>query len=83
MRISEDDLGWNWETLETVFGDAHNATLWIVSLTLAVLLRVVTTRWHHQLIFPLCEFFRFPFPRVYSASFVVMMTRTQDAHTHP
>lgn len=73
MRISEDDLDWSWETLETVFGDAHNVTLWIVPLALAVLLRVVTTRWHHQLIFPLCELFCFPFP----------MTQTQDAHTNP
>ena len=61
MRISEDDLSWSWETLETVFGDAHNVTLWSVPLALAVLLRLVTTKWHHQLIFPLCEFFCYTF----------------------
>ncbi|KAG5634183.1 hypothetical protein H0H81_003026 [Sphagnurus paluster] len=53
MRIGEDDLGANWETIQTMFLDTHNLTLWAVPLALAVLLRAITHRFHHQLIFPL------------------------------
>lgn len=56
MRIEEDDLGVNWETIEMMFLDAHKLTLWLLPMGLAVLLRLITEKWHHQLIFPLCRF---------------------------
>jgi len=31
---------------------AHNLALWVPAFALAVLLRVITSRWHHQLILP-------------------------------
>ncbi|KAG6917412.1 hypothetical protein DXG01_002681 [Tephrocybe rancida] len=53
MRIGEDDLGADWKTIETMFLDTHNLTLWVVPLILAMLLRAITHRFHHQLIFPI------------------------------
>ncbi|KAM6499690.1 Sulfate transporter family domain containing protein [Amanita muscaria] len=41
------------ETIRYMFKDMHSISLWLVPLTLAVLLRVITSRWHHQLIFPI------------------------------
>ncbi|KAF5375834.1 hypothetical protein D9615_008236 [Tricholomella constricta] len=52
MRIGEGDLGANWETIETMFLSTHNLILWVIPLVLAVLLRVITHKFHHQLIFP-------------------------------
>ncbi|KAF9466835.1 sulfate transporter family-domain-containing protein [Collybia nuda] len=53
MRIGEDDLGANWETIEMMFMDSHKLILWSLPMGLAILLRLVTHKWHHQLIFPL------------------------------
>ncbi|KAG5643844.1 hypothetical protein DXG03_009575 [Asterophora parasitica] len=53
MRIGEGDLGANWETIETMLLNTHNLVLWSIPLVLAVLLRVITHKFHHQLIFPL------------------------------
>ncbi|KAF4622171.1 hypothetical protein D9613_009345 [Agrocybe pediades] len=52
MRISEDDFQMNWETFEFMFMNGHNLILWTLPLSLAVLLRVITHKYHHQLIFP-------------------------------
>ncbi|KAG6833353.1 hypothetical protein H0H87_008529 [Tephrocybe sp. NHM501043] len=41
MRISEDDLGADWKTIEMMFLDKHNLILWLVPLILAVILRPV------------------------------------------
>ncbi|KAG6841586.1 hypothetical protein C0991_009342 [Blastosporella zonata] len=53
MRIGEDDLGADWKTIQMMFLDTHNLTLWVIPLILAVLLRVITYKFHHQLIFPI------------------------------
>jgi len=46
----------SWETLKFIFLDTHNLALWVIPLTLTILLRVITHRYHHQLIFPLCSY---------------------------
>ncbi|KAG6892483.1 hypothetical protein C0992_000359, partial [Termitomyces sp. T32_za158] len=50
MRIDEDV---DWGTFERMFMDKSNLVLWAVPLALAVLLRVVTARWSHQLVMPI------------------------------
>ncbi|KAG6830408.1 hypothetical protein H0H92_000904 [Tricholoma furcatifolium] len=53
MRIDDDAFRADWRTFEMMFLDAHNLVLWGVPLVLAVLLRVVTHWWRHQLVFPI------------------------------
>ena len=55
MGIPDDDFTFTLETLRKMFLETHSLTLWLLPLFLAVLLRVITHRYHHQLIFPLCE----------------------------
>ncbi|KAG6876042.1 hypothetical protein C0993_005996 [Termitomyces sp. T159_Od127] len=50
MRVDEDV---DWGTFERMFMDRDNLVLWAVPLALAVLLRVVTAKWTHQLVMPL------------------------------
>ena len=57
MRIDDDDFTMTWEMIKFMFFDTHNLALWAIPLGLAVLLRVITHKYHHQLIFPLCECF--------------------------
>ncbi|KAF8966080.1 sulfate transporter family-domain-containing protein [Flammula alnicola] len=52
MRISDDDFDMTWETFEFMFLDKHNLLLWTFPLFLAILLRLITRKYHHQLIFP-------------------------------
>ncbi|KDR73007.1 hypothetical protein GALMADRAFT_745144 [Galerina marginata CBS 339.88] len=52
MRISDDDFNMSWETFQFMFLDKHNLLLWTLPLGLAILLRVITHKYHHQLIFP-------------------------------
>lgn len=52
MHFSEDELTFNWRTLDTLLHNPHNIALWAVPLALAILLRLITARWNHQLIFP-------------------------------
>ncbi|KAJ3491948.1 hypothetical protein NLJ89_g11288 [Agrocybe chaxingu] len=53
MRISDDDFTISLETLRMMFLDGHVLLLWSIPLALAILLRVITSRVRHQLIFPL------------------------------
>ncbi|KAF5319323.1 hypothetical protein D9619_008654 [Psilocybe cf. subviscida] len=53
MRISEENFTMTWKTFEFMFFNVHNLILWTLPLGLAILLRVVTHKYHHQLIFPL------------------------------
>ncbi|KAG6826078.1 hypothetical protein H0H92_001217 [Tricholoma furcatifolium] len=53
MRIDDDDFRADWKTFEMMFLNAHNLTLWLIPLLLAVLLRVITHKYHNQLIFPI------------------------------
>ena len=57
LRISDDDFNMTWETFQFTFLDAHNLLLWTLPLFLAILLRFITHKFHHQLIFPLCVWF--------------------------
>jgi sulfate permease, SulP family len=59
LRINDDDFTMTWETFKFVFLNAHNLALWVIPLSLAVILRVITHKFHHQLIFPLCAYYRF------------------------
>ncbi|PPQ66690.1 hypothetical protein CVT26_009550 [Gymnopilus dilepis] len=52
MRIPDDDFDLSWDTFRLMFLDRHNLLLWTLPLALAILLRVITHRYHHQLIFP-------------------------------
>jgi hypothetical protein len=63
LRISDDDFNMTWETFRFTFLDGHNLLLWTIPLFLAILLRFITHKYHHQLIFPLCvySFFYFDF----------------------
>ena len=54
LRIDDDDFTMTWDTFKFVFLNSHNLALWVIPLGLAVLLRIITHRYHHQLIFPLC-----------------------------
>ncbi|KAJ1033908.1 hypothetical protein NDA16_000116 [Ustilago loliicola] len=49
---SEDGFQYNLETLQYFFQSGHMVALWLPPLLLAVLLRVITSRFHHPLIFP-------------------------------
>ncbi|KAG6843335.1 hypothetical protein H0H93_001362, partial [Arthromyces matolae] len=53
MRMDDEDFRADWKTFETMFLDTHHLTLWVIPLILAVLLRLITHKYHHQLIFPL------------------------------
>ncbi|SPO28111.1 uncharacterized protein UTRI_04502_B [Ustilago trichophora] len=49
---SEDGFQYNLETLRYFFQSAHMVALWLPPLLLAILLRIITSRFHHPLIFP-------------------------------
>ena len=54
-RLRDDDFSLSLDTLLFFLRD-HNLVLWVPSFALAVLLRVITSRWHHQLILPTCAY---------------------------
>jgi len=60
VRISEDDFDMTWKTFRFMFLDVHNLLLWSLPLFLAILLRLITYKYHHQLIFPLCVYSQLP-----------------------
>ncbi|CDU25315.1 uncharacterized protein (N-terminal fragment) [Sporisorium scitamineum] len=49
---SEDGFQYDLETLRFFFQAGHMIALWLPPLLLAILLRVITSRFHHPLIFP-------------------------------
>ena len=49
---SEDGFQYNLDTLRYFFQSGQMVTLWSLPLFLAVLLRLITSRFHHPLIFP-------------------------------
>ncbi|KAI0643264.1 sulfate transporter family-domain-containing protein [Trametes meyenii] len=51
-RMADDDFSLSLETFKFLVLNAHNLVLWLPALCLAVLLRVITHKWEHQLIFP-------------------------------
>lgn len=49
----EGGFKYNLETLEFLFGSERIMALWISALALAVILRLITAKIHHQLVFPI------------------------------
>jgi hypothetical protein len=54
-RLRDDDFSLSLDTL-LFFLRGHNLALWVPAFALAALLRVITSRWHHQLILPACAY---------------------------
>lgn len=52
----EGGFQYNLETLKFFFGSGRIMALWMSALGLAVTLRIITEKFHHQLIFPICAF---------------------------
>ncbi|KAI0933274.1 hypothetical protein AcV7_004789 [Taiwanofungus camphoratus] len=52
-RMADDDFSLSVSTFKYLFLNAHNLALWAPAFCLAVLLRIITHRYEHQLIFPL------------------------------
>jgi hypothetical protein len=52
-RLQDDEISLSLNTL-LFFIRGHNLALWAPAFALAGLLRVITLRWHHQLILPTC-----------------------------
>jgi MFS superfamily sulfate permease-like transporter len=52
-RLEDDNFSLSLNTL-LFFLRGHNLILWVPAFALAVLLRVITSRWNHQLILPTC-----------------------------
>lgn len=60
--MSEDDFNLSYDMLEYLFMNIHNFVLWFPAFALAVLLRIITHKFHHQLIFPACTYTTIAFP---------------------
>ncbi|KIP03684.1 hypothetical protein PHLGIDRAFT_110510 [Phlebiopsis gigantea 11061_1 CR5-6] len=52
-RLDDDEFALSFETFKYLCLNLHNLSLWLPAFALAVILRVITHRYHHQLIFPL------------------------------
>ena len=57
--MSDDDFELDLETFKYIFLNVGNLVLWLPAFCLAALLRVITHKWDHQLIFPICTYARF------------------------
>jgi sulfate permease, SulP family len=53
--MEEDGFEFSINMFQYLFLNIHNLALWLPSFILAALLRVITNKFHHQLIFPLCK----------------------------
>jgi sulfate permease, SulP family len=54
--MDDDDFAFTPEVFRFFFLNAHILALWVPALILAILLRAITHKYHHQLIFPACEY---------------------------
>ncbi|OCH91545.1 hypothetical protein OBBRIDRAFT_728492 [Obba rivulosa] len=52
-RMAEDDFSLSISTFKFLVLNAHNLSLWLPAFGLAILLRIITHKYHHQLIFPM------------------------------
>lgn len=50
--LKEEGFEYNLNTLRVFFANGHAIALWTIPLALAIILRIITHRFHHQLIFP-------------------------------
>ncbi len=53
--MNDDEFSLSLSTFKFLCLNVHNLALWLPAFILAVLLRIITHYWHHQLAFPLCE----------------------------
>jgi hypothetical protein len=51
----EGGFQYNLDTFKLYFMNKRNLTLWVPAFALAVLLRIITHKVHHQLVFPMCR----------------------------
>ena len=51
----EGGFQYNWDMAKLFFGNKHNVSLWAPALGLAVILRIITAKFQHQLVFPICK----------------------------
>ena len=58
--MPEEDFDFSFGTLRYVFLTGRNVLMWGPALALAVVLRVITHRFEHQLIFPMCKCYSWP-----------------------
>ena len=54
--MNDDEFTLSLETFKFLVLNLHNLVLWLPAFVLAVALRLITHKFHHQLIFPLCAF---------------------------
>ncbi|KZT04035.1 uncharacterized protein LAESUDRAFT_658528 [Laetiporus sulphureus 93-53] len=52
-RMDDDDFDFSLATLKFLFLNVHNLALWMSAFGLAALLRIISHKYEHQLIFPL------------------------------
>lgn len=52
LRIPDDEFGYSWSMVKFMTHSTHVIALWTIPLALAALLRFITSRFRHQLIFP-------------------------------
>ena len=60
-RIDDDEFAYDLETLKFFLGSGDVIAKWLPAFGLAVLLRLITWKVHHQLVFPICTCFFFFF----------------------
>ena len=53
-RMDDDDFSLSLETFKYLTLNVRNLALWLPAFGLAVLLRIITHKFNHQLVFPLC-----------------------------
>jgi len=53
--LEDEGFSLSYSVFEWLFLNLHNLALWLPAFSLAVLLRVITHKYHHQLIFPTCK----------------------------
>ena len=72
-RLPDDEFSLSLDTL-FFFLRGSNFALWAPAFALAGLLRVITSRWHHQLILPTCTLFFFERPSENAHRFLSIVT---------
>ncbi|TFY79942.1 hypothetical protein EWM64_g4075 [Hericium alpestre] len=73
-RMPEDDFALSFATFKFLVLKASNLVLWAPAFALAVLLRVITHRWHHQLILPIY------FIVIFAVFYTVVVAAGLDLH---
>ena len=53
--LEDENSPLSYDMFKWLFLNLHNLALWLPAFLLAVFLRVITHKYHHQLIFPACE----------------------------